>query len=228
MLAFLALLTLAPDYTVLPGFTKVESTPRADYYVLSEMKLKVKPGRCEKFMERVERKLGTRTPHFAYYRVKSIYDVAQHSDFGAVAGGIADPRANMVVSTEACSPHEVVHMVMFSIGRMDKIFEEGVASMLANDYTDFQRRQQLKRAQGLHYDQIVRSFVREVKSTDDLWMEYLVSDAWVRHLVNRYGTSKLAEFLKVHATENAHTAFLKVYGRNLDATFDFWLDDPDR
>lgn len=224
---FIAFLTMAPA-AVLPGFTKVESTPRADYYILSEMKLNVKPGRCEKFMEYAERRLQTRTPRFSYYRVKTIYDVAQYSDFGAVAGGIADPRANMIVSTEACSRHEVVHMVMFSIGRMDKVFEEGVASMLAGDYTDFQRRRQIKLAQGLGYRQIVRSFVRPVKSTDDLWMEYLVSDAWVRHLVDRYGTAKLAEFLKEHATLNAHIAFEKVYERDLDATFNSWLNEENR
>src|SRR3972149_6446377 len=95
------------------GFTLVQSTARADYYVLTErLGLRVGPKSCEAFLEEAEKKTGVRVPRFSYFRVGTEAEVSRVTG-SPFAVGIAEPNPSRMWSVWECHRHELAHLVAF-------------------------------------------------------------------------------------------------------------------
>ncbi|HUO75448.1 MAG TPA: hypothetical protein VMU12_00815 [Candidatus Paceibacterota bacterium] len=195
---------------VLSGFTLVARTPRADYYTLDKH-LRIDVKTCESFIAKTEKKLGIVLPHFEYYRVAGPQDIFRLSVDHHYSGGVANPDPLYVIAMEPCYKHELVHLMTYRLGRASLVFEEGIASLLADDYglEDRLEAKRLGRRLKLRYGTVNRSFRDYTGSTGDLHVQYLVSEEFVRHLVHERG---LERFLA-----DAYT------GADFGEQFDEWL-----
>jgi hypothetical protein len=226
--SMLAALLLSAAALTPSVFTLKAQSVRADWYVLAlDQKLKVEVEECERFLAEVEKHLGVQVGQFSYYRVQRPEDIAQLSPTKQYAGGLAYAEG-IVFSTEECSRHELVHLASFQLGRVDPFFNEGLATMLAKDYGFLDRRKARRHAQkrGDRYDSVNRLIVNEMSTAgaSDIRSWYVLSDAWIRHLVKHYGLAKLKQFFQTQLhSPDTRKVFKEVYSRELDEVFDTWL-----
>jgi len=217
---------------VFPGFRLVESTSRADWYVLDgESGLHAGIWECEYFLEHTERDMGVHVPHFTYQIVKTRAEVSFHSKDKHDASGVADSDPLGVVTLHECSTHEITHLITFQFGRSDRMFEEGIASMLGRDNSKRERKANLRRMReaGITYEQAEEDFRRPIQFVTEYHEQYLLADSWVRYLVGRYGKNKFFQFLRnCPRRDSTHAAFAQTYGLDLDEEFARWLGGPSR
>jgi hypothetical protein len=206
----------------------VQHTDRADWYRMGS--LSVKPQACEAFLRKAEEELGVHVPRFTYIRVRTAAEVSDLNRDHLYVGGITEPDSRRIISTEACSRHEIAHLVMLELGRTDRIFEEGIATMLGGDYPVLDRWLMHQEARDLarscrhRYRTIERSFSLDLASDQHVHQWYVLGDGWVRHLVKRHGIARLAEFFRASSViGDSRHAFRIVYGSDLDSTFHRWL-----
>ena len=223
---------------VIPGFTLVRSTARADYYVaFDQPNLKVDSARCERFLERTEKQFGVVVPRFEYLRVGTAGEVSQV--VGKFADGYAfsarEDAVARIISVHPCHKHEIVHLVSFQLGRPAEFFEEGVASAWAHDYNSWAHRGMRRTARNaeLRYEHLMPEPRLEGAFGGDL--EAYVRDdyvhrlgsAWVKHLTDRYGVAKFVLLLRAMGTacrsNDCWEEFALVYGVDPYTEFDTWL-----
>jgi len=204
----------------LAGFTLAAHTPRADYYTLDK-KLRVDVKSCESFLAKTERILGVTMPRFEYYRVASESDVFRFSRDHHYAGGAANAGFPFVIATEPCLKHELVHLLTYQLGRAPSLFEEGVASFLADDYGLEARFEAKRSGRRLHlrYASVNRSFRDYRGSASDLHVQYVVSEEFVRHLVHERGLRALTAFFLT----GQDATFRDAFGGTPQETFEEWL-----
>lgn len=218
------LMAQAASAQTLPGFRQMAGTTRVAFFSRGgsdfggRQKADVK--RTDAFLARMEKTLAQPlAAPISYYTYERPEDIAAQT--GVYAYGLTRVGDSAVHSTTTYHPHELVHAVAGGLGDPGRFFHEGLAVALGDE----------GRWDGRAVDAIARARAATIeckqlaKSFDSLPADvaYPVAGSFVKHLIDRDGLPKLIEFFRACPQGvNVDSAFLRTYGRSLQAAFVEW------
>ncbi len=227
--------TPTPSPRISLKFVVYRETARGIYYrsvietqkhgkgLKTEMGPKPNTSACDRFTEKIEHELGVRVPCFNYYMLKSVEHVAIATKLNA--DGVARLDSNSIYSIYDCHQHEIVHLAVHQLGNPDAVFHEGIATMLGNAIPNVNRGYVVDRfmKKKMSYDQFRGLFSDPGQDRSVTGQAYGVADEWMRHLRDRYGMSRMVEFLRTTKDSGTKEAFCDMAGMTPAESFHLWL-----
>lgn len=203
------------------GFSIAAETRNFAFYTRDAGK--VDTARNQRFLDETSRRLGVRIESKkAYYR----YDWSEELAFvvgpAAASASGAYMATGDIHSTKEFDAHEIVHRVAFALGDPGALFQEGLAVELGDGgrygtakVDDIARRL----AGGVAFRTLLDRFSSLAPE-----VRYPLAGSFVRFLIARHGTSKLAELFRACDDERARDAkFAQVMGSSLDEAGRDWV-----
>ena len=166
-------------------------------------------------MERVAKRIEALLGHALVGRADYyIHSTAQQvaAATGYFAAGVT--FATEIHSIEACSEHELVHLVAGQLGNPGRFFHEGLAVVLGDR----------ARWQGRSVDQAARRVRTPVRTMVDRFADiddatsYAAAGSFVGHLIKAYGIVRVAAFFRAcpPGTKDVGKAFAQVFGTSIE------------
>jgi hypothetical protein len=191
----------------LPGFTLAAQTTHFSFYSRGA---KVEAEKSEKFLETVEKMLGTEMKgQAAYYAYRTPEEVEAAT--GTMAQGVTFSKQREIHSAHGFHAHEIVHLVAGQMGDPGAFFHEGLAVALGNEGRwngTCVDKLAKKTAKSLSLQKVIDQF-----QTVDTQISFPVAGSFVRSLIKTHGMEKVSDFFKsCTKAQNREAAFQKTFG----------------
>jgi hypothetical protein len=170
----------------------------------------------------------TRTTKITYYKYRSEADLQQV--FGLPRKGYADPidQGGTVHSVYSCHPHEVIHVLTYSLGRPPALFEEGIA--VAYDWRFAVEEGEVHALARRKFSQQKLFPLRSILTTRGFQTynsitAYIEAGSFVKYLIDTYGPDKMRSLFtlpRFSDLQEIDVAFQGIYGQSISEMESEW------
>lgn len=222
-LLLLVVLGATPAFSVEPVRLPRAASERIEFVAWDGVRISGRDvARSERFLARVERKLGHRiTGLVEFHRVTMVSQVDALT--GVFATGATRFEDGRIYSTRSYHPHELVHRVALELGDPGRFFHEGLAVALAGEpgWKGRDLRERARAALARRPFQVYRTCFESLPRED----AYAVAGAFVAFLIDRHGTRRMADFFRACGSRGGRSsqAYASVFGSALEADAAAWV-----